>query len=297
MNQEEKNYQDLLADIIVSGEDKPDRTGVGIYSKFGTTLRFSLKDNKVPMLTTKKMFTKGVIEELLFFLRGESDTKILEAKGVKIWQGNTTREFLDKTGLKHLPEGHMGKMYGHQWRKFGAHDEVADYESGAYESTPTGVDQIANVIHLLKTDPNSRRIVVSAWNAKDLKNMCLAPCHPLFQFYVTNGELSCCFFMRSVDMFLGFPFNLLSYAILTHIIAKTVGMKAKEIIFMGGDTHVYKSHLNQVEEQCSREAYEFPTMTITKDLNSIQDIEQLQLSDFIFEGYKSHPAIKAEMAV
>lgn len=286
MNQEEKNYLDLLADIVVSGEDKPDRTGVGIYSKFGTTLRFSLKDNKVPMLTTKKMFTKGVIEELLFFLRGESDTKILEAKGVNIWKGNTTREFLDKTGLQHLPEGHMGKMYGHQWRCW-------ETFNGGHHA----VDQIDNVINLLKNDPNSRRIVVSAWNAGDLKDMCLAPCHPLFQFYVTNGELSCCFFMRSVDMFLGFPFNLLSYAILTHIIAKTVGMKAKEIIFMGGDTHVYKSHLTQVEEQCSREAYEFPTIIITKELNSIQDIEQLQFSDFKFEGYKSHPAIKAEMAV
>lgn len=298
MNKEEQDYLDLLADIVVTGEEKPDRTGVGIYSKFGETLRFSLSDNKVPMLTTKKMFTKGIVEELLFFLRGESDTKILEAKGVNIWKGNTTREFLDKTGLKHFPEGYMGKMYGHQWRKFGAHDEVANYESGAYESTPTGVDQIANVIHLLKTDPNSRRIVVNAWNAKDLPRMCLAPCHPMFQFYVTNdNELSCCFYMRSVDMFLGFPFNLLSYAILTHIIAKTVGMKAKELVFMGGDTHVYKSHLNQVEEQRRREPFEFPTLQINKELNSIQDIEQLQLSDFKFEGYQSHPAIKAEMAV
>jgi len=296
MNQEEKNYLELLHDILVTGEEKSDRTGVGIYSSFGTTLRFSLRDGKVPMLTTKKMFTKGVIEELLFFLRGESDTKILEAKGVNIWKGNTTREFLDKTGLSHFPEGYMGKMYGFQWRHWGA-EQVVDPKTNEIVMK-SGVDQIANVINLLKNDPNSRRIVVSAWNAGDLKEMCLAPCHPMFQFYVTNGdELSCCFYMRSVDMFLGFPFNLLSYAILTHIIAKTVGMKAKEIVFMGGDTHIYKSHIVQVGEQISREPFAFPTMIINKELNSITDIEQLQFSDFKFEGYQSHPAIKAEMAV
>lgn len=302
MNQEEQNYLDLLYDIIETGEEKPDRTGTGIFSTFGTQLRFSLKGNKIPMLTTKKMFARGVVEELLFFLRGETDTKKLEAKGVNIWKGNTTREFLDKTGLKHLPEGNMGKMYGHQWRKFGAHDEVIDYESGVYESTPTGVDQIQNVLDLLRTDPYSRRIVVNSWNAKDLPRMCLAPCHPMFQFYVSRGslhvpELSCLFYMRSVDTFLGLPFNLLSYAVLTRIIAQTVGMSPKEVIFMGGDTHVYKTHIKQVEEQTSREPFEFPKMQIHKELKTIKDIEALQFSDFEIEGYQSHPAIKAEMAV
>lgn len=298
MNQEESQYLDLLNNILQTGDERKDRTGIGTIGIFGTQLRFSLKDGKVPMLTTKKMFTKGVIEELLFFLRGDSDTKKLEAKGVNIWKGNTTREFLDKTGLKHLPEGHMGKMYGHQWRRFGAHDEIADYESRLYEATPTGVDQIQYVLDLLKKDPNSRRIVVNAWNAKDLNRMCLAPCHPMFQFNVTNGnKLSCCFYMRSVDMFLGFPFNLLSYGVLTHIIAQTVGMEAKELIFMGGDTHIYKSHIAQTKEQISREPYPFPTITIHKSLSTIKDIEDLQFTDFEFTGYQSHPSIKAEMAI
>lgn len=294
MNKEEKQYLDLLQSIINDGEEKPDRTGIGIYSQFGTTLRFSLKDNKVPMLTSKKMFSKGIVEELLFFLRGESDTKILEARGVNIWKGNTTREFLNKRGLQHLPVGNMGKMYGHQWRRFGEIERDYDVPGSGRK----GVDQIQNVLDLLKNDPNSRRIVVNAWNVNDLHEMCLAPCHPMFQFYVTNGnELSCCFYMRSVDMFLGFPFNLLSYAILTHIIAQTVGMKAKELIFMGGDTHVYKNHLDQVSTQASREPFEFPTMTINKELSSMKDIESLQVLDFKFEGYQFHPAIKAQMAI
>lgn len=296
-NNEENEYLFMLQNILDYGSKREDRTGTGTYSKFGTTLSFSLKNNTIPMLTTKKMFARGVIEELLFFLRGESDTKKLEEKGVNIWKGNTTREFLDKTGLQHLPEGHMGKMYGHQWRNFGGHDEIADYQSGAYESTPTGIDQIQNVLDLLKNDPNSRRIVVNAWNAKDLNKMCLAPCHPMFQFYVTDNKLSCLFYMRSADAFLGLPFNLLSYAILTHIIAHTVGMEAKELIFMGGDTHIYSNHVEQVRTQIARESYPFPTMLIHKELHNIKDIESLQFSDFEIQNYKSHPAIKAEMAV
>lgn len=296
-NLDEIEYLLLLERILKYGSERSDRTGVGTISMFGTNLRFSLENNEIPILTTKKMFLKGVVEELLFFLRGESDTKKLEEKGVNIWKGNTTREFLDKTGLKHLPEGHMGKMYGHQWRNFGGHDEVADYQSRAYESTQTGVDQIQNVLNLLKTDPNSRRIVVNAWNAKDLDKMCLAPCHPMFQFYVTDNKLSCLFYMRSADAFLGLPFNLLSYAILTRIVAQTVGMEAKELIFMGGDTHIYKNHVEQVKEQISREAFLFPKLYINKELNNIKDIESLQFSDFEIKDYKSHPAIKAEMAV
>ena len=297
MNAEEQDYLNLLGKILVEGSTRGDRTGVGTKGVFGTQLRFSLENNKVPMLTTKKMFVKGVIEELLFFLRGDTDTKKLEAKGVNIWKGNTTREFLDKVGLKHLPEGHMGKGYGFQWRKFGAHDDVIDYESGVYEATPQGVDQLSKVINTLKTNPNDRRIIISAWNPAQLDKMALPPCHILVQFYVDNGKLSAQFYMRSIDTFLGLPFNILSYAILTRIVAQTVGMEAKELIFVGGDTHLYLNHLPQVAEQISREPYPFPTMTIDKKLETVADIEALELGDFHFEGYQSHPAIKAEMAV
>jgi len=281
----EKAYLTLLEDILSDGEKRNDRTGVGTSSIFGAQLKFDLNDNKIPLLTTKRMFYKGIIEELLFFLRGESDTKILESQGVKIWKGNTTRDFLDKRGLSYLPEGNMGKMYGKQWRDWGGSKDKK------------GVDQIAKTIDLIKKDPYSRRITVSALNIAELPEMCLHPCHPLFQFYVNDDRLSCLFFMRSVDMFLGFPFNVASYGILTHIIAKVTGLKGDKLIFMAGDAHVYNNHQEQVKEQISRVPYEFPTLSINKELSSIEDIERLKFEDFKVTGYKYHPSIKAEMAI
>jgi thymidylate synthase len=279
MNKEEQNYLNLLGDILANGSERTDRTQIGTYGLFGTQLRFSLENNVVPMLTTKRLFARGVVEELLFFLRGETDTKKLEAVGVNIWKGNTSREFLDKRGLYHYPEGEMGPMYGSQWRSF------------------CGVDQLANTIDLLKKDPYSRRIVVSAYNPSVSHLTVLEPCHMFWQLYVDDGQLSCQFYMRSVDSFLGLPFNILSYAILTRIVAKTVGMQAKELIFVGGDTHAYRNHVKQVAEQISRVPYDFPTMTINAELNSVADIENLKYADFEFQGYQCHPAIKAEMAV
>lgn len=298
MNKQEQNYLDLMNDILNLGSKRSDRTGVGTIGIFGTQLRFSLENDQIPMLTTKKMFTKGVIEELLFFLRGETDTKKLEAKGVNIWKGNTTREFLDKRGLIDLPEGDMGKGYGYQWRNFGGYLDQIKNEDGSYDLLEVkGVDQLTQVINTLKTNPTDRRIIMSAWNPQQLLEMALPPCHMMAQFYVDNGKLSSQFYMRSIDTFLGLPFNILSYAILTRIVAKTVGMEAKEVIFTGGDTHIYQNHVEQVIEQISRKPYDFPTMKITKDLSSVADIEALQLSDFVIEGYQSHPSIKAEMAV
>lgn len=298
MNIEESNYLDLLGNILQNGSERADRTGVGTKGIFGTQLRFSLENNQVPMLTTKKMFSKGVIEELLFFLRGDTDTKKLEAKGVNIWKGNTTREFLDKRGLKDLPEGDMGKGYGFQWRNFGGYISQDVVGDGSYELFEhKGIDQLAQVIHTLKTNPTDRRIIISAWNPYQLSEMALAPCHILCQFYVDGDNLSCQWYQRSVDSFLGLPFNIMSYGVLTHIIAKTVGLKAKELIFVGGDTHIYNNHIVQVHEQISREPYPFPTIEINKELHSVEDIEKLQYEDFVIKNYQSHPAIKAEMAV
>lgn len=294
MNKDERNYLDLLSDIICNGSERNDRTGVGTIGIFGTQLRFSLERDKIPMLTTKKMFAKGVIEELLFFLRGDTDTKKLEAKGVNIWKGNTTREFLNKRDLHYLSEGDMGKGYGFQWRKFGA-DQMWS-ESGD-EVIIDGVDQLSQVINTLKTNPNDRRIIMSAWNPQQLKDTALAPCHILCQFYAMAGELSCQFYQRSVDSLLGLPFNILSYAILTRIIAQTVDLKPKELIFCGGDTHIYLNHLDQVKLQISREPYEFPSLKIKKQTNSVIDIENLSFEDFEIVGYNCHPAIKAEMAI
>lgn len=285
MNQEEQNYLNLLKTILETGSERNDRTGVGTIGIFGTQLRFSLENNKIPLLTTKKMFTKGVIEELLFFLRGDTDTKKLEAKGVNIWKGNTSREFLDKRGLINYKEGEMGPMYGNQWRNFSADPMIK------------GIDQLVNAIELIKKDPYSRRIIITAYNPLVSNQCVLDPCHMFYQFYVNNGELSCQFYCRSSDFFLGSPFNILSYAILTHIIAKLCKLQPSELIFVSGDSHIYNNHIEQVKEQISREPFEFPTIKINKELSSINDIENLSFEDFEIIDYKSHTAIKAPMAV
>lgn len=280
MNKEEQDYLHLMAQIINDGEEREDRTGIGTKSIFGTSLRFSLVNNTLPLLTTKKMYLKGIIEELLFFIRGETDTKKLEEKGVKIWSGNTSREFLDSRGLHLYPEGEMGPMYGYKWRNF------------------NGVDQLKNAIELIKNSPNSRRIMITAYDPS-ASNLCvLDPCHMFFQFYVSkNKELSCQFYMRSIDYFLGCPFNIASYSILTHIIAKATGLKPKELIFTGGDTHAYHNTFNQCAEQLTRHPYPFPKINIKKDIQTLEDIERLQFEDFELLEYQSHPAIKAVMSI
>lgn len=297
LNIEESNYLDLLRKILTDGSVREDRTGVGTKSIFGTQLRFSLRNNTLPLLTTKKMFTKAIIEELLFFIRGETDTKKLESKGVNIWKGNTSREFLDKRKLKYLPEGSMGKGYGFQWRKFGADDEHDIAWQRTTIPTEYGVDQLKIALDMIKNDPNSRKIIVSAWNPQQLHEMALEPCHCFFQFQVNNGELNLHWYQRSVDTFLGLPFNITSYAILTIIMAKASQLQPGEIIFSGGDTHCYKSHLTQIEEQLHREPVEFPKLYIDKNLSSIEDIEKMCLEDFRIEGYNSQGALPAPMAV
>lgn len=279
MNIEEQEYLNLLDKIITQGSIRKDRTGVGTRSLFGTQLRFLLKDNTLPLITTKKTFVRGTVEELLFFIRGQTNTKLLEAKGVNIWKGNTSREFLDKKGLFYYAEGNMGPMYGENWRNF------------------EGTDQLKNILKLIKTDPMSRRIMVTAYNPSKSHLTVLDPCHPFFQFYIDDGKLSCMFTMRSSDFPVGFPINLSSYAILTHLFAKASGLKPGELIFSGGDTHVYLNHIDQVKEQIQREPFEFPKLNIKKEISTIEDMEKLEFSDFEIIDYKYHPAIKYEMAI
>lgn len=286
MNIEENSYLDLVSNILENGTNKDDRTGVGTKSIFGTRLEFSLKDKKFPLLTTKKMFTKGILEEALFFLRGDVDTKNLEQKGVNIWKGNTSREFLDKRGLTYLPEGSIGKSYSHQWRNFGGSLSKRD-----------GVDQIDNVIRSIKFDPNARKHIVCAWNPMQSHEMALEPCHCLFQFYVENNNISCQWYQRSVDVFLGLPFNIASYAAITNIVASVTNTVPDKLIFVGGDTHIYNNHIEQCKEQIKRVPFGFPTLNIKKDLSSLNDIEKLCFDDFEVKDYICHPSIKAEMAV
>lgn len=293
---EEYKYLHLLDKILTEGTRKGDRTGTGTISIYGTQLKFDLSES-FPILTTKKVYWKGVVEELLWFIRGETDSKLLEAKGVNIWKGNTTKEFLDKKNLLY-PEGEIGPGYGFQWRHWGS-----DYQNDISTNPPyiekygDGIDQLSNVIETLKKNPNDRRMIVSAWNVSEIHKMALPPCHLLYQFDVTDGYLNCSWYQRSVDTLLGLPFNVSSYALLTCLIAKVVGLKPGTLTFFGGDTHLYINHIEQAKEQISRQPYDFPKLNIKKEIKSIEDIENLELNDIELIGYKSHAAIKAEMAI
>ena len=279
MNKDEIKYLELMQSILSFGFERFDRTGVGTVGTFGSNLSFSLSNNKIPLLTTKKVFARGVIEELLFFIRGETNTKKLEEKNVNIWKGNSSREFLDSRGLNDDNEGQIGPMYGYLWRNF------------------QGIDQLSNALSLIKNDPFSRRIMVSAYDPSVSHKCALDPCHLFFQFYVNNGKLYLQWYQRSVDYFLGLPFNIASYAILLKLFAKATKLEPGKILFVGGDTHIYKNHINQVYEQLTREPYEFPELYIDKSVETIEDMEKLSFNDFRIENYKYHPAIKADMAI
>jgi len=293
MNHEENAYLDLLKNILDNGTTKQDRTGVGTIGIFGSQLKFSLENNTLPLLTTKKMFLRGIVEELLFFIRGETDTKKLEAKGVNIWKGNTSRDFLDKRGLGYLPEGDMGKGYGFQWRNFGGTAKSYDYKNHPRD----GVDQLSRALEMIRNEPNSRKIIVSAWNPGQLDQMALEPCHCFIQFQVDNGKLNLMWFQRSVDSFLGLPFNICSYAILNMLFAKAANLEPGDLVFSGGDTHCYLNHISQIKEQITREPYNFPKIIINKSISSIEDMENLSFDDFKIENYNFHPAIRADMAI
>jgi dihydrofolate reductase/thymidylate synthase len=292
---QERVYLNMAQDIIEHGNERQDRTSTGTISVFGRQMRFDISKS-VPLLTTKRLPWKQCVEELLWFLCGDTNAKHLQDKGIKIWDGNSTRAFLDKVGLTHLEEGDVGANYSFQWRHFGA-----EYKDCHTDYSGKGVDQIEYVLHLLRTDPMSRRIFLSAWNPADLLKTALPPCHVSAQFYVeldNHGKkhLSCHMYQRSCDFFLGEPWNMLSYTVLTYILAKKADMVPKELIISTGDTHIYMNHVEQIQEQLHREPRPWPVLML-KDEVRTKDWSQLSVDDFMLSGYFPHPSIKGAMAV
>ena len=263
-----KQYLDLLRHILDHGTDKGDRTGTGTRSVFGYQMRFNLEEG-FPLLTTKKLHLKSIIYELLWFLRGDTNVKYLQDHGVRIWN--------EWAG----PDGDLGHIYGYQWRSW------PDYKGGF-------IDQISQAVDDIKNNPDSRRIIVSAWNVGDLDNMNLPPCHAFFQFYVADGRLSLQLYQRSADTFLGVPFNIASYALLLMMMAQVTGLRAGDFVHTLGDTHVYRNHFDQVRLQLTREPRPLPTMTLNPDVKSIFDFTY---DDFTLTGYDPHPHIKGIVAV
>ncbi|AMN50609.1 thymidylate synthase [Psychrobacter sp. P2G3] len=286
-NKQSKNeqaYLDLLRQVISEGTEKGDRTGTGTLSHFGAQLRFDLASG-FPLLTTKKVHFKSIVYELLWFLSGSTHVDYLQENGVRIWNEWATAE---QTARFNRPAGDLGPVYGHQWRNYGA----TKNEDGRYNND--GFDQITQVVEQIKTNPNSRRLIVSGWNPGEAEQVALPPCHTLFQFFVADNKLSCQLYQRSADLFLGVPFNIASYALLTHMVAQVCGLEVGEFIWTGGDCHIYQNHREQVELQLTRELYTLPTLTLNPD---VDDIFAFKYEDISVNGYESHPAIKAKVAV
>lgn len=280
----EQAYLNLLRQVLSDGTEKGDRTGTGTLSHFGAQLRFDLASG-FPLLTTKKVHFKSIVYELLWFLSGSTHVDYLQKNGVRIWNEWATAE---QTARFNRPEGDLGPVYGHQWRNYGA----SQLDDGSYHND--GVDQIAQVVEQIKTNPNSRRLIVSGWNPGEAEQVALPPCHTLFQFFVADNKLSCQLYQRSADLFLGVPFNIASYALLTHMVAQVCGLDVGEFIWTGGDCHIYQNHREQVELQLTRSLYELPTLTLNPD---VDDIFAFSYEDISVNGYESHPAIKAKVAV
>ncbi|HXC53692.1 MAG TPA: thymidylate synthase [Rhizomicrobium sp.] len=263
-----RQYHDLLELVLKTGVEKHDRTGTGTLSVFGHQARYDLAGG-FPLLTTKKLFKKAIVLELLWFLRGDTNVRWLQEQGVSIWD-----EWADA-------DGELGPVYGSQWRSWPAPDGGS-------------IDQIANVVRDIRNNPDSRRLIVTAWNPVDVPKMALPPCHCLFQFYVAGGRLSCQLYQRSADIFLGVPFNIASYALLTMMMAQVTGLKPGEFVHTLGDAHLYLNHIDQAREQLTRKPYALPTMRLNP---SVTDIFEFKYEDFTLENYQAHPTIKAEIAV
>ena len=284
---DEHLYTDLLSDVLYNGNTRIGRNGE-TKSLFGNTLKFDLRKG-FPMITTKKMFIRGIFEELMFFIRGQTDSKILENKKINIWKGNTNREFLDKIGKTDREEGILGPMYGYQWRNFNK-----SYTN--YDKEEKTIDQLKDVINLIKTEPNSRRILLTDYNPLQASEGVLLPCHSIvLQFYVIDGNLDMYCYNRSSDLFHGLPFNIASSSLLLSFIAKITNLIPRYFILGLGDCHIYKEHYNSVQLQLSRWLYKFPTLEIKKEINTIEDLEKMEYNDIIFHDYKSYPSIKVDM--
>lgn len=292
-NVEEEQYLDLIRRILKDGVVRGDRTGTGTQSIFGAQMRFDLRNGQLPLLTTKKTFWRGVAEELLWFISGSTNANLLAEKNIHIWDGNGSKEFLESRGLGHREQGDLGPVYGFQWRHFGAKyvDMHTNYDG-------QGVDQLQQCIDKIKNDPEDRRILLSAWNPSALDDMALPPCHLLCQFFVdtTRNELSCQLYQRSADMGLGVPFNIASYALLTHLMAHVTGRKPGELIHTLGDAHVYLNHIEPLKEQLERTPRPFPKLYI-RDPQGDKTIDDFCYDDFTVVGYHPHKAISMKMAV
>jgi thymidylate synthase len=287
-NEEEQYYQ-LIKDILNHGIEETGRNGNTI-SIFGGALYFSLLDNQIPLLTSKKLAWKTCLKELLWFISGNTNNETLTSQNVHIWNQNSTRDYLDSRGLSSNKEGDLGPIYGHQWRHFNA-----EYVDCHTDYTGKGVDQLENVISQLKDESSrcSRRIILTAWNPLQLDQMALPPCHILAQFQVTSsGYLSCCLYQRSGDVGLGVPFNIASYSFLTHILAKHCNLIAKELIYICGNCHIYDDHNEQLREQIQRELYKFPTIEI---LHKYENINDYKLEDFVIHNYCHNEQIKMDV--
>ncbi len=329
-NTEELNYLELLGKVIEHGVERDNRTGIATRSIFGTQQRYDLRKGRIPLLTTRKIFWRGIVEELLWMLRGSTDSKELHAKGVKIWDANGSRSFLDQNGFQDRREGDLGPVYGFQWRHFGApyhnlplsnknDDDGSDATRAAnaadssdlpntaerkldnddddpVRARSTEVDQIRWLIQRIKTHPTCRRLLLTAWNPSDISKMALPPCHVMAQFWVNTKtqELSCHFYMRSNDLALGLPFNIASYALLTRLMAHLTGLKPGELVHSTGDAHIYVTHIDALREQVTRAPRSFPVLTIT-GADQVENIEDFCFEHFQLTHYDPHPPIAMHM--
>ena len=294
-------YLVLLNDILTNGVDRDDRTGVGSRALFGKSFTLDLSEG-FPILTTRKIALRIAFEETMFFLRGETDTKKLEEKKINIWKGNTSREFLDKIGLHHLPEGDMGKGYSYQWSKWENYniksfDESINHDDGSItylnsKVTVTYINQAKEMLERAKKNPNDRRLLISAWNVAQLNQTPLVPCHVMHQYQVLDGKLNSLWFQRSVDSAYGLPYNVMSYAFLNMVFAKYLKLTPGTLTFFGGDVHIYSNQLEMAKKQLERVPYKSPELVINKELNSFDDILSLEYTDVELLNYQAHPDFK-----